>query len=146
MGLASLLMLYAVGDYWSLLKENYQIFLLFLFTVFLFWLQSLWDVKGKNIRQKLLKSGGVIFSILLFLLATTSIAQELGEFHAAKNPNYEKICSPEKNWIRIDKTGDKIIAKELDSNLKLIGGKTVLVGSTCSDFLVLENIKVGGLY
>lgn len=137
MGIASLTLLFRFFDYWYLLKEIYPLFGSIAVSIALFCVQSVW--KAEKISHRLLKTSGVIFSLILLLIGTTAIAQSIGKFQAERKTKYEKICAPERNLARIGRAGDKIIAKEIGAD-NPVGGKTVLVGSTCSDAIVLEDL------
>lgn len=127
--------------YWDFVTSTYPLFAAFIFSTVLFWIQTFWDTKGVT-SQKLMKIGSFVFSLLLMLISTTSIAQKMGKFQAQKKMNYERICSSEKNWIRVGKSGDKIIAKEIDQNTNTAAKKTLLIGSNCDEVIILENISI----
>lgn len=133
--------LYGLKEYWDFAGSVYELIFLFILMMAMYLVQSVWNTKDIP-RQKLLKLGSVTFTTLLFLISTTGISQQLGEFHAARKTTYEKVCSPEKNWIRIGKSGDRIIAKEINELTNKLDERTVLIGANCNDFVLLENTSL----
>ena len=139
MSLASFALLYNLGTYWDFARSHLPLFSSFVFSIFLLWAQSFWITK-RSASERLLKIVSVIFSVLMLLISTTAIAQELGKFHAEKKTKYEAICSPEKKWVRVGKTGDKIIAKEINEVTNKADKKTILVGANCNDVIIFEDV------
>lgn len=139
MSLVSVVILAGLSDYWYFFRLIPALSGLFFFSIFLFWLQSRWKTKG-SYRHKLLKAASFLLSAILLLIATSGMSEALGVFQAERKMKYQMVCSPEKNWVRIAKSGDKIIAKEVDKDTRKATGKTVLISGKCEDFVILEDV------
>ena len=143
MSFVSLVILISLSDYWYLFKLIPFFIALLFFSTILFWLQSRWKTRN-SYRHKLFKLASFLFSTILLIVATGGISESLGVFEAERKTKYQMVCYPERNWMRVAKSGDRIIAKEVSIDTKKITGRTVLIGGNCEDFVMLEDITFAG--